>query len=105
QRQQEIEERKQRQEQKQREEEAAARAKAEEKARLECKEEVLRELADKEVKARQEAAGKAEPARKKGRRGGRDDEGGRRELHVTGERRGRREKGKSRVAQTAAAAA
>jgi len=105
QRQQEQEERKQRQEQKQREEEAAVRAKAEEKVRLERKEEVLRELADKEVKARQEAAGKAEPARKKGRRGGREEEGGRRELHVTGERRGRREKGKSRVAQTAAAAA
>ncbi len=105
QRQQEQEERKQRQEQKQREEEAAALAKAEEKARLERKEEALRVLADKEVKARQEAATKAEPARKKGRRGGRDEEGGRRELHVTGERRGRREKGKSRVAQTAAAAA
>ena len=105
QRQQEQEERKQRQEQKQREEEAAALAKAQEKARLERKEEALRDLADKEVKARQEAAAKAEPARKKGRRGGRDVEGGRRELHVTGERRGRREKGKSRVAQTAAAAA
>ncbi|MFO8153043.1 translation initiation factor IF-2 [Thioalkalivibrio sp.] len=105
QRQQEQEERRQRQEQKQREEEAAARAKAEEKARMERKEEVLRELADKEVKARQEAAAKAEPAKKKGRRGGREPEGGRRELHVTGERRGRREKGRSRVAQTAAAAA
>jgi translation initiation factor IF-2 len=105
QRQQEQEERRQRQEQKQRDEEAAVRAKAEEKARLERKEEALRELADKEVKARQEAAAKVEPARKKGRRGGREEEGGRRELHVAGERRGRREKGKSRVAQTAAAAA
>ncbi|MBS0003259.1 MAG: translation initiation factor IF-2 [Thioalkalivibrio sp.] len=105
QRQQEQEERRQRQEQKQREEEAAARAKADEKARMERKEEALRELADKEVKARQEATAKAEPAKKKGRRGGREPEGGRRELHVTGERRGRREKGRSRVAQTAAAAA
>jgi translation initiation factor IF-2 len=105
QRQQEQEDRRQRQEQKQREEEAAIRAKAEEKARLERKEEALRALADKEVKARQEAAGKVEPARKKGRRGGREEEGGRKELHVAGERRGRREKGKSRVAQTAAAAA
>ena len=106
QRQQEQEERRQRQEQKQREEEAAALAKAEEKARMERKEEALRQLADKEVKAKQEAAAKGEPAKKKGRRGGgRDDAGGRRELHVTGDRRGRREKGRSRVAQTAAAAA
>ncbi|TVP88420.1 MAG: translation initiation factor IF-2 [Thioalkalivibrio sp.] len=105
QRQQEQEDRRQRQEQKQRDEEAAALAKAEEKARMERKEEALRLLADKEVKAKQEAAAKGEPAKKKGRRGGRDDAGGRRELHVTGERRGRREKGRSRVAQTAAAAA
>ena len=106
QRQQEQEERRLRLEQKQRDEEAAARAKAEEKARAERKEEALRALADKEVKARQEAAAKPEPARKKGRRGGREEAAGaRRELHVTGERRGRREKGKSRVAQTAAAAA
>ncbi|AGA34747.1 Translation initiation factor 2 [Thioalkalivibrio nitratireducens DSM 14787] len=104
QRQQEQEERKVRQERRQREEaEAAARAKAEEQRRLE-KEEAQRLLAEKEAKARQEAAGKAEPGRKKGRRGGRD-EGGRKELHVAGDRRGRRDKGRSRVAQTAAAAA
>ena len=105
QRQQEQEERRLRVERKQREEAEAARVRAQEKARVDRKEEVLRELADKEVKARQEAAAKAEPARKKGRRGVRDEEGGRKELHVVGERRGRREKGKSRVAQTAAAAA
>ncbi len=105
-RQQEQEERKQRQELKQREEAEAVLAKAEEKARLERKEEAQRLLAEKEAKARAEAPAKAaEPARKKGRRGGREGEGGRKELHVAGERRGRREKGKSRVAQTAAAAA
>jgi translation initiation factor IF-2 len=105
QRQQEQEERKQRQEQKQRDEAEALLAKAEEKVRLERKEEV-RALAEKESKARVDAPAKAaEPARKKGRRGGRDEEGGRKELHVAGERRGKREKGKSRVAQTAAAAA
>jgi translation initiation factor IF-2 len=105
QRQQEQEERKQRQEQKQRGEAEALLAKTEEKARLERKEEA-RVLAEKESKARVDAPAKAaEPARKKGRRGGRDEEGGRKELHVAGERRGKREKGKSRVAQTAAAAA
>ena len=107
-RQQEQEERRQRQETKQREEAEALLAKAEEKARLERKEEAQRLLAEKETKARADApapAKAAEPARKKGRRGGRDEEGGRKELHVAGERRGRREKGKSRVAQTAAAAA
>jgi translation initiation factor IF-2 len=105
QRQQEQEERKQRQEQKQRGEAEALLAKTEEKARLERKEEA-RVLAEKESKARADAPAKAaEPARKKGRRGGRDEEGGRKELHVAGERRGKREKGKSRVAQTAAAAA
>ena len=105
-RQQEQEERKQRQELKQREEADAVLAKAEEKARLERKEEAQRLLAEKEAKARTDAPAKAaEPARKKGRRGVREGEGGRKELHVAGERRGRREKGKSRVAQTAAAAA
>ncbi|TVP77310.1 translation initiation factor IF-2 [Thioalkalivibrio sp.] len=105
-RQQEQEERKQRQETKQREEAEALLAKTEEKARLERKEEAQRLLTEKEAKARADAPAKAaEPARKKGRRGGRDEEGGRKELHVAGERRGRREKGKSRVAQTAAAAA
>nr|WP_296748789.1 translation initiation factor IF-2 [Thioalkalivibrio sp.] len=105
-RQQEQEERKQRQETKQREEAEALLAKTEEKARLERKEEAQRLLTEKEAKARVDAPSKAaEPARKKGRRGGRDEEGGRKELHVAGERRGRREKGKSRVAQTAAAAA
>jgi len=105
-RQQEQEERKQRQELKQREEADAVLAKTEEKARLERKEEAQRLLAEKETKARVDAPAKAaEPARKKGRRGVREGEGGRKELHVAGERRGRREKGKSRVAQTAAAAA
>ena len=105
-RQQEQEERKQRQETKQREEADAVLAKAEEKARLERKEEAQRLLAEKEAKVRVDAPAKtAEPARKKGRRGVREGEGGRKELHVAGERRGRREKGKSRVAQTAAAAA
>jgi len=105
-RQQEQEERKQRQETKQREEAEALLAKAEEKARLERKEEAQRLLAEKEAKARVDAPAKvAEPARKKGRRGVREGEGGRKELHVAGERRGKREKGKSRVAQTAAAAA
>ena len=105
-RQQEQEERQKRQETKQREEAEAELARAAvERARLE-KEETLRQLAEKEAKARQEGAAKtADAPRKKGRRGGRDDEAGRKELHVAGERRGRREKGKSRVAQTAAAAA
>lgn len=52
-----------------------------------------------------EAPGKTDSGRRKGRRSTRDDEPGRKELHVAGERRGKREKGKSKVAQTAAAAA
>ncbi len=105
QRQQELDERKKRQEQKQFEEEEAARLKLEEQARLERREEAERAAAEKE-KTRVDAPAKgAEPARKKGRRGGREEAGGRKELHVAGERRGKREKGKSRVAQTAAAAA
>ena len=105
-RQQEQEDRQKRQEIKQREEAEAELAKAAaERTRLE-KEETLRVLAEKEAKARQDGPAKpAEAPRKKGRRGGRDDDAGRKELHVAGERRGRREKGKSRVAQTAAAAA
>lgn len=110
-RQQEQEARQQRQEQKQRDEaEAAEQAKADEKTRLE-KEEAQRVRVAREAKqatpaATPDAAAKPDAAaRKKGRRtAGRAEEGGRKELHVAGDR-GRRTKGKSRVAQTAAAAA
>lgn len=128
QRQQEIEERQQRQERKQREQEeavaAAKAAKLAEKAAEKLKkeqDEAVRMLAEQELKKREEIKKrqettvaataapepKTESPRKKGRRGAarKDDDSGRKELHVAGERRGRREKGKTRVAQTAAAAA
>jgi len=105
-RQRELEERQQRQERKQRDAVLAAEAEAAEKVRRE-QQEAMRLLAEQEAKARPEqpATTKVEPARKKGRRAPREESEGRKELHVAGERRGRREKGKSRVAQTAAAAA
>lgn len=112
-RQREAQERQQRLERRQQEAEAqAAKLRAEEAAR---KAKAEKEKAAKAATATPKPA-KATPTeapakpdgggRKKGKRSSsREEDFGRKELHVAGDRRGRREKGKTKVAQTAAAAA